>query len=625
MPFIHGQIDWSAQRAATMADVRSMVRAVDGHPWSSSAVEDVETRKTHCVFACQVERGSACGALRIGPAVTTRAPISVVADLQLYDRGALGSQLGIAPSEARDLDDLSLILAAYDRWGSGFADRLLAEGTLAIYDRRRHQLVCWRDPAGVRPLYYRHLPGRSFIFSSDLTSLSANAGIPGVADLPYLRSLLEAGGRFSHPSRTLLEGVRKLPAGHLLIVDDSGLRIDRYWRPNALPERRYPSDRDYVEKLREILEQAVACRVLGREDQVGAHLSGGLDSSSLAVLAARVVARTGRTLTGFSWAPPRERVAELDGDERLLAEAAARYGKVDLRYTTLLPHHVADVTRTDRALRPVEAMRYEAATSRLAVEFGLHTMISGWGGDEGIVWNGTGYFADLARRGRWLKAQRELRLRAALHEGGPLLGAWKRRVVTPLLPDRALYGLGWLERPSTRGWPAELRPEVIRSLADVQPLIAPPGQRERPGVRRMQIERLTGGALQYRMEAWASHGALLGLTYTFPLLDKRIIEFALSIPDRLYFKDGWKRWLYRTAMDGILPDAVRWNPDKYDDAAIAQSRLVATEVAERHREMFRERSDNPFVDVELLLAPDRDPNGWTGTAAWMAFTGLRLP
>jgi asparagine synthase (glutamine-hydrolysing) len=286
---------------------------------------------------------------------------------------------------------------------------------------------------------------------------------------------------------------------------------------------------------------------------------------------------------------------------------------------------VADVTRTDRALRPVEAMRYEAATSRLAVEFGLHTMISGWGGDEGIVWNGTGYFADLARRGRWLKAQRELRLRAALHEGGPLLGAWKRRVVTPLLPDRALYGLGWLERPSTRGWPAELRPEVIRSLADVQPLVAPPGQRERPGVRRMQIERLTGGALQYRMEAWASHGALLGLTYTFPLLDKRIIEFALSIPDRLYFKDGWKRWLYRTAMDGILPDAVRWNPDKYDDAAIAQSRLVATEVAERHREMLRERSDNPFVDVERLLAPDRDPNGWTGTAAWMAFTGLRLP
>jgi asparagine synthase (glutamine-hydrolysing) len=625
MPFIHGQVDWTEQRAETAAGVRSMIRAVDGHPWSSFTMADVGTRQAPCVFACQVERGSAERALQVGPAETANGLHPIVADLRLHDREALGSQLGVPPCEAGNLNDVALARAAYDRWGSGFADRLLAEGTLAIWDRRHRRLICWRDPAGVRPLYYQHLPGRSFIFSSDLTSLAAHPRVPGFADLPYLRSLLEAGGRFSHPSRTLLQGVRKLPAAHLLVVDESGLQMHRYWRPTALAERRYPRSEDYVEELREILQQTVACRVLGYEDQVGAHLSGGLDSSSLAVLAGRVVVTKERTLTGFSWAPPRERVAELDGDERLLAEAAAQYGKVNLRYTTLLPHHVADVIRTDRALRPVEAMRYEAATSRLAIELGVRTMISGWGGDEGIVWNGTGYFADLARRGRLLTVQRELRHRAALHHGGSLLGAWKRRVVTPLLPDRALHALGWMEQPSARGWPEELRPEVIRSLADVQPLVAPPGQRERPGVRRMQIERLTGGALQYRMEAWASHGAVLGLTYTFPLLDRRIVEFALSIPDHLYFKNGWKRWLYRTAMDGTLPDAVRWNPDKYDDAAIAQSRLVATEVAERHREMLRERSNNPFVDVDRLLARDRDQNGWTGTAAWMAFTGLRLP
>jgi asparagine synthase (glutamine-hydrolysing) len=603
-----------------------MLRAVSDR-WSATAIEKVGTRDVACVLACQVSGTPTTAAIRVdaeGPnADAVNHPL--VADLRLHERQALESQLGLTRAKARRRDDLALLHDAFSRWGDAFADHLLAEGTLAVWDRRNQRLLCWRDPAGVRPLYYRCEPGRSFVFSSDLTSLAAHPRVQTAADLPYLRSFLEAGGRFSHPSRTLLNGVRKLPAAHILLADESGVRVHRYWRPVGLPERRYRREGDYVDELREILQQAVACRVLGHEDRVGAHLSGGLDSSSLAVLAGREVAMPGRRLTGFSWAPPRDRVAELEGDERLLAEAAAQYGDINLRYTTLLPHQLAELACTDRALRPVEAMRYEAAASRGAVELGIGTIMSGWGGDEGIVWNGTGYFADLARRGRWLTVQRELRHRASIHHGGSLLGAWKRRVVTPLLPDSALHAIGWMERPSAGGFPQELRPEVVQLLSDVEPLAPSPGKRERPGVRRMQLERLTGGALQYRMEAWAAHGTGLGLTYVFPLLDRRILEFALSIPDRLYFQHGWKRWLYRTAMEGILPDAVRWNPDKYDDAAVAQTRLVMPEAADLQREMLRERRNNVFIDVERLLSPDPDRIGSTGTAAWMAFTRLQLP
>jgi asparagine synthase (glutamine-hydrolysing) len=624
MPFIHGEIDWTGPPATAEAGVRSMLSAVSGHPWSTTVMKDVSTSHFRCVLACQVDGSVQTQAIRVEDETSAEATSPLVADLRLHERDTLCSRLSLTRAEALQRDDLELVHHAYVKWGSRLADRLLAEGTLAIWDRHKHRLLCWRDPAGVRPFYYHHDPGRSFVFSSDLTAIAANPKISGLADLPYLRSLLEAGGRFSHPSRTLLQGVRKLPAAHFLLVDESGIQVHRYWRPIGLAERRYRREGDYIDELREILQQAVACRVLGYEDHVGAHLSGGLDSSSLAILAARGVAERGRRLTGFSWAPPRDRIAELDGDERLLAEAAARHGGVDLRYTTLLPEHVTELARTDRALQPIEAMRYEAATSRLAVELGVSTMISGWGGDEGIVWNGMGYFADLARRGHWLTVQRELRRRAAIHDGGSVLGAWKHRVVTPLLSDSALHAVGWLERPSARGLPPELRPEIVRLLLAVNSLTPPPGKRERPGVRRMQLQRLSGGGLQYRMEAWASHGAMLGLTYVFPLLDRRVLEFALSVPDHLYFKDGWKRWIYRTAMEGILPDAVRWNPDKYDDAAVAQSRLAVTEAAEMHRDMLKERVDNPFIDVGRLLSPEADEGGLAGSAAWMAFTQLRL-
>jgi asparagine synthase (glutamine-hydrolysing) len=253
-------------------------------------------------------------------------------------------------------------------------------------------------------------------------------------------------------------------------------------------------------------------------------------------------------------------------------------------------------------------------------------MFSGWGGDELIAFNGRGYFADLARHGRLATIQRELRLRSRI-QGGSLRGAWKARVLLPLLPDMALRQ-GPREPPRL---PAELRPEFARVLAAVEPLDhAYP--RERPGVRRMQVSLLEFGHLQYRMESWAAHGAALGLTYTFPLLDRRIMEFALSLPGRMFFRDGWKRWLYRTAMEGILPDVVRWNPKKFDNAAAHQLRSVLLEPAGVYREPLLERQDNPLVDVGILLAeqdrqqqlhPSPPPSLPVGRAAWLAFTRLQ--
>jgi asparagine synthase (glutamine-hydrolysing) len=153
----------------------------------------------------------------------------------------------------------------------------------------------------------------------------------------------------------------------------------------------------------------------------------------------------------------------------------------------------------------------------------------------------------------------------------------------------------------------------------------------------MQAALLRFGHLHYRMEAWAAHGAAIGLTYRFPLLDRRIMEFALSLPGQMFFRDGWKRWLYRTAMEGILPDLVRWNPTKYDNAAARQLVNVLREPADVYRDRLLERQDNPLVDVSVLLAererqqqkrsssngassvsPDKPAPG----GSWLAFTRL---
>jgi asparagine synthase (glutamine-hydrolysing) len=598
-----------------------MAHAVQHYPWASTSINDASADDFSCVLG--VQRSGRRDDL---PEQDDTFPIA--ADLQLHGRDVLESQLGMSASEALPLSDEALVQRAYQLWGVGSGERILGEGAFALWDAAAQRLVCWRDAAGVRPLYYHHVQGRRLVISSDLQSMASHPAVPSTLDLAYTRALL-AEGSFQHPVRTLLTGVQKLPAGHLLLFDRGGLRIQRYWDPSGIVERKQADDGDYVEELRALLGQAVSSR-LPNQGGIGAHLSGGLDSSSVALIGAGLLDARGQKLTAFSWAPPRDVVPDVEGDERDLAEAASGFGAIPLQYTLLQPSDVAAYSYRDVALRPRSTLNFEIATSRQAREAGVQTMLSGWGGDELIAFNGRGYFAQLALRGRFATIQRELRLRSQIH-GGNLRGPWKARVLRPLLPDRVL-GL----KSEWPPLPAELRPEFASLLAAVEPLDhAYP--RERPGVRRMQVSLLEFGHLQYRMESWAAHGAAIGLRYSFPLLDRRVMEFALSLPGRMFFHEGWKRWLYRTAMEGVLPDVVRWNPQKFDNAAEYQLRNVLGNRADEYRNPLLERKDSPLVDVSVLLAeqerqwrlpdasggslaaPDSAP---VGGGAWLAFTRL---
>jgi len=620
--FIHGEVNWVERPQLLEQNVRRMTHAVHQCPWASTSIYDASADNVSCVLGVQrstPDRGDLPGKDDTFP---------IAADLQLHGRDVLESQLGLSASEARSLSDEALVQRAYRRWGAGSGERILGEGAFALWDASAQRLVCWRDAAGIRPLYYHHVPGRQLVISSDLQSMAAHPAVPSTLDLAYTRALLHEGS-FQHPVRTLLEGVQKVPAGHLLLFDRGGLRIQRYWDPAGIVERDRVDDSDYVEELRALLRQAVGSR-LPKEGGIGAHLSGGLDSSSVALMGADLLDGQGRKLTAFSWAPPRDAVPEVEGDERDLAEAASGFGAVPLHYTILQPRDVVDYAYRDVALRPRSTLNFEIATSRQAREAGVQTMLSGWGGDELIAFNGRGYFAELALRGRFATIQRELRLRSKIH-GGNLRGPWKARVLRPLLPDRVL---GLESEPSPL--PAELRPEFARLLAAVEPLdhVYP---RERPGVRRMQVSLLEFGHLQYRMESWAAHGAAIGLRYSFPLLDRRIMEFALSLPGRMFFHDGWKRWLYRTAMEGVLPDVVRWNPQKFDNAAEHQLRNVLRTQTDEYRKPLLDRKDSPLVDVSVLLAEQErqwrlldasgrsqpaQPSPPVGGGAWLAFTRL---
>jgi asparagine synthase (glutamine-hydrolysing) len=632
--FIHGAVSAAVPLGVLQRHVESMLSALDDYPWRGCELLALGGgRRPSCVLAVQDSLGQPEGAIsRHERAAGPHA--SIVADLQLHDRAGLANQLGLQAVSEAVLSDAGLVLRAYERWGATCADRIVGVGAFAIWDPDQGRLLCWRDAVGARPLYYHHAPGRVFAFSSDLKSLAAHPHVPGTLELGYARALFEYGEAYQHPSLTLREGVRKLPAAHVLTHARSALHVRRYWRPGGAAPRRHRQDREYVEELRTLLASAVACRLPdAAEGVVGAHLSGGLDSTSVAVLGRRELC--GRKLVGISWAPPWDDFPSLEDEERPLVDLAARAADIPLRYTRQTTEDIVATHSRDLALEPTTTLDAEVAAGRNYSDSAIRTVLSGWGGDESVAFNGRGYFADLARRGRWLTIQREFRMRNEIQEWN-IGSAWRGRVIQPLLADR-LYHRRW---PVPRyALPDTLRPDFANQLAQAEPSPRR-GLRERPGVHRMQALLLTCGHLQYRMESWASYGATLGVTYAFPLLDQRIIEFALSIPDDLYFRQGWKRWLYRTAMAGIVPDEVRWHPRKQDTAFAEHRKLIYEAAREPYLARVEGRRDNPFVNtarVAEYARARRTPGALVGhsdgrlppskplDAAWLAFVKLSPP
>ena len=108
--------------------------------------------------------------------------------------------------------------------------------------------------------------------------------------------------------------------------------------------------------------------------------------------------------------------------------------------------------------------------------------------------------------------------------------------------------------------------DLSNRLHHVDNSLPPRPLREFASVRRNQLALLAHGHLTKRVECWAAGGGNHAIEYRYPLLDQRLIEFTLSLPPEMFMKQGWKRYLFRYAMTGILPQKIQWNKSKQEPA-----------------------------------------------------------
>jgi len=509
------------------------------------------------------------------PIASKDGTLVLVADARIDNRPELAAEWGIAPGEAARLPDSAFILEAYRAWGEDCARRLIGDFAFLLWDARRQVLFGARDPIGQRVLYVHGSPSLLAVASSvhALLALEHVTARLNEQKLAELLVLLEDG------STTCYEGIRRLAAGHVMVVTPEALAFRRYWHPEAAPAVRLGSDGEYVEAFLEVFGRAVRDR-LRSVRPVAIMLSGGLDSASVAAMAARE-RRSGDRLLAFHAAPRAgyNGVAQpgwvIDESDDVQAVAALHPG---MELTILRGQEGTPLDDAGRLFDAVGApirnsisltwirMLYERAAAR-----GAGVMLNGGKGNLTISYTGLRGILDAARAGRIVDALREVRA-VAVRRGHRRRDVLRYQILEPLMP-RALQSLRRRlgrrqDVPMEEASHSAIRPafaaemrvaERARALRDDDASLA------RATAREYRIQGLTATGDAY--DAYHAFRSWFPIETREVPSDVRVIDFCLGIPTAQYLRDGQDRQLIRRSMRDLLPPSIRQRTTRGAQAA----------------------------------------------------------
>lgn len=503
----------------------------------------------------------------------------IVFNGEVFNYVELRAELEALGHRFRTATDTEVVLQMYERHGPACLERLNGQFAIAIWDSRRRRLFLGRDRLGVRPLFYTQTPGRTLIFASEIKAILSDRRVRAEIDPAAIRQTFLFWAPLA-PS-TAFKGIVELPPGHYLTADERGVEVRRYWAgeypDEAAPERPFG---EAVEEFRSLLTDA--CRIRLRADvPVGAYLSGGIDSSSIASI---VRGLGGSRLSTFSIAFDDARFDESSFQREMSAHLGTEHHAV--RAT------VEDIGRVFPEVvwhAEVPLMRTAAAPmfllSRLVRERGFKVVLTGEGADELLA--GYDIFKEAKARRFWARRPgskwRPLLLKRLYPDIGGMAGVHQEVL-------EAFFGEGLADTSSpwyshAVRWRNNLR--TCRFLIDE----GGPGGAPFAGPH---FERLAAG-LPAGFDRWdplsraqhletsiflshyllSSQGDRMGMAHSiegrFPFLDVRLTEFCNRLPPRHKMRGLREKRLLKAAARPWLPDLVRDRPKRPYRAPVHRS------------------------------------------------------
>ncbi|AAU93268.1 asparagine synthetase, glutamine-hydrolyzing [Methylococcus capsulatus str. Bath] len=423
--------------------------------------------------------------------------LALIANGEIYNFIELRSELTAAGFRFQTQSDSEVILHAYLAFGEGFLERIQGMFAFALYDALEGRLILARDRLGIKPLFLARRPD-GIAFASEIKALLPLLDQPREIDPQGLAQYFQ--NQFSTGATTVLRGVERVLPGEAVVVEaGKTTRRFRYWSPLAV--RTEELDFDEAAARFDALMERVMVEHMRSDVPFGLFLSGGVDSSLLLALLTRY---SGEPIRTFSVGFPGTSLT----DELPLAEGLARRfrsrhreirpGPQDILHSLPLTVWAADDLMRDNASLPTSLLA-RAAGEELKVVF------SGEGGDEVFAGYGRYRTSPLERLFKSLLAPGS----GGFRTRGSFRGRWPKTLFGPALLAAAQSA----RRPVQESWR-----ETPREWSDLQRMQYVDLCHALPDNLLVKADRM--------LMAWGVEGRV-------PFLDHRVVEFGLSLPDRL--------------------------------------------------------------------------------------------
>lgn len=478
--------------------------------------------------------------------------ITVICNGEIYNHIELRQRLAVAGHRFATASDVEVIVHLYEEHGLDFVLHLRGMFGLALWDARRRRLVLARDRLGIKPLHYA-ITSDGLFFGSEQKAILASGAVEARPDIQSLRQLFSY-GRIVAP-RTIVTGIRRLPAGHTLTWSDGRADIRQYWEA-TFPARddydRTVTEQEWADGLRDKLTESVKLH-LRSDVPLGAWLSAGIDSSSVTALMSRLVAAPVQTFT--------LRFEDPEFDELRDQKGLDDYPQYGLAGHRIVCRH-ADMERLPKAIWHAEdSLLGGVGVGQLMVAQAtaahVKVVLTGEGSDEilgGYPWYPTMRLLDPI----FLLPQSARRMIAAVPA---IRRRWPGAAATIAGPREMNFERFSRSITHLRGYSGDsevLAPEIMAEISrqgDGAPDAAPPPA----GFETWHpFARLQYFDIKHRM----GDGVVLGLDRTsmaysvearVPFLDHELVEFCARIPPRVKMKWLREKHILRRAMESVLP------------------------------------------------------------------------
>lgn len=488
--------------------------------------------------------------------------LTITSDTRIDNRADIAKWLEVSLSQKNTITDSQLILKAYQKWGIEFAQYLIGDFSIVIWDQKNQQLVLSTDHWGQHPIYY-HSRKDQFLFSSELNPITAL--IKSEVNYDKVCAMVVLEKFYCDKKSTYIKDVWKIEPATTLVIKKDSTTKHIHWTPDLTKRLSYKKESDLIEGFREVFYKAVEDRIR-TPFPVATMLSGGLDSSSINAVASHILKDQNKELHAVAGILPESSKSQFT-DELNYINAFRSFENIQLHYTTAegLGPFSGVREKLSRTLSPDFSSRHYLydAISEVADQHQARVLLDGAYGELGPSYHGDRFWLELFKNGQLAQLRTEL-LHFAKQEKTSSFLLFGSKVIRPFLQEKGLISSSTKAANSTKNLIHRLpiNKEFLErysgmSLNEIVASSATFLNRRQASIRYQQVQNIK--MAQGRSWPYMNENHILHST---PFSDKRVLEFSLAAPSSFKVHNGWKRYMLRASLEGILPPIIQWRNTK---------------------------------------------------------------